>query len=62
MTIAIRRYQRPGRPRRFEALLTAWKLGEDVTWADLMTAWVKAPPAPMTRETILKIVQCLKKK
>ncbi len=46
----------------FEHLLKAWQRNEDVTWADLMAAWVSAPTAPVTRETILKIIQCLKKR
>jgi hypothetical protein len=43
-------------------LLKAWQRGEDVTWADLMAAWVKAPVAPVTRETIVKVIQRLQKK
>jgi hypothetical protein len=62
MTVAVGRYQRPKNVRQFETLLKAWERGEDVAWADLMTAWVKAPVAPVTRETILKIVYCLKKR
>ncbi len=62
MTMAIGRYQKPKNARQFEALLKAWERGEDVAWADLMTAWVKAPAAPETRETILKIIYCLKKR
>ncbi len=61
MTIAIGQYQRPKSARQFDALLKAWQRGEDVAWADLMAAWVKAPVAPVTRETILKIIHCLKK-
>jgi hypothetical protein len=48
--------------KKFNTLLTAWQRGEEIAWADLMTAWIKAPTATMTRETILKIIQCLKKK
>ena len=62
MTVAIRRYHKPKNARQFDALLKAWEGGEDVAWADLMTAWVKAPAAPVTRETILKITQCLQKR
>ena len=61
ITAAVRQYQKPKSARQFDALLGAWQRGEDVAWADLMAAWVKAPTAPMTRETILKVIQCLKK-
>ncbi len=62
MTIAVGSYKRPTSAIHFDKLLKAWQRGEDVAWADLMAAWVKAPIAPATRETILKIIQCLKKK
>ena len=62
MTVAIGRYQKPKSARQFDALLRAWERGEDLDWADLMTAWVKAPSAPVTRETILKVIYCLKKR
>ena len=61
ITVAVGQYQKPRSARQFDALLRAWQRGEDVAWADLMAAWVKAPTAPATRETILKIIQCLKK-
>ncbi len=61
MTIAVDPYRKPKSASQFEALLRAWQHGEDVAWADLMAAWVKAPTAPATQETILKIIQCLKK-
>ena len=61
MTVAVGRYQKPRSARQFDALLRAWERGEEIAWADLMTAWVKAPQAPVTRETILKVVYCLKK-
>ncbi len=48
--------------RQFDALLTAWQRGEEIAWADLMTAWVKAPTAPKTKETIFKLIGCLKRK
>ena len=57
MTIAVDQYRRPKSAGQFDALLKAWQRGEDVAWADLMAAWVKAPTAPATRETILKIIQ-----
>ncbi len=62
MTIAIGSYKQPKKVKQFEALLKAWQRGEDVAWGDLMAAWVKAPKAPVTRETIQKIIQCLKRK
>ena len=62
MTIAVGSYKSPKSAKRFDKLLKAWQRGEDVAWADLMAAWVKAPTAPVTRETIMKIIQCLKKK
>jgi hypothetical protein len=62
MTIAAGSYKRPKSARQFDKLLKAWQRGEDVAWADLMAAWVKAPTAPVTRETIVKIIQCLKKR
>jgi hypothetical protein len=62
MTIAVGSYKRPKNAAQFDKLLKAWQRGEDVAWADLMAAWVKAPAAPVTRETIVKIIQCLKRK
>ncbi len=62
MTVAVGQYKRPKNAGQFDLLLKAWQRGDDVAWADLMTAWVKAPTAPATRETILKIIQCLKKR
>ncbi len=62
LTITIGQYKQPKSARHFDALLGAWQRGEDVAWADLMAAWVKAPTAPVTGETILKIVECLKKR
>jgi hypothetical protein len=62
MTIAVGQYKKPRNAVQFDKLLKAWQRGEEVTWADLMAAWVKAPTAPVTRETIVKIIQCLQKK
>ena len=59
MTIAAGRHQNPKSARHFEALLRAWQRGEDVAWADLMAAWVKAPTAPVTREMIVKVINGL---
>jgi hypothetical protein len=62
MTIAVGSYKPPKKKKQFDTLLKAWQRGEDVAWGDLMAAWVKAPAAPVTRETILRIIQCLKKR
>ena len=62
LTVAVGPYQRPRSAKQFDRLLKAWQRGEDVAWGDLMAAWVKAPTAPATHETILKIIQCLKKR
>ena len=62
LTITAGTYKPAKSAQQFDALLTAWQRGEEIAWADLMAAWVKAPTAPVTRETILKIIQCLKKK
>jgi hypothetical protein len=62
ITIAAGSYKRPKNVAQFDKLLKAWQRGEDVTWADLMAAWVKAPVAPVTRETIVKVIQRLQKK
>lgn len=62
MTMTAGSYKQPKTAKQFEALLKAWQRGEDVAWADLMAAWVKAPAAPVTRATIVKIIQCLKKR
>jgi hypothetical protein len=62
MIIAADQHRMPKSAGQFDTLLRAWQGGEDVAWADLMAAWVKAPTAPATRETILKIIQCLKRR
>ena len=62
MRIAVDQYRKLKSTGQFDALLKAWQRGEDVAWADLMAAWVKAPTAPATPETILKVIQCLKKR
>ncbi len=59
MTITVGQYKKPRSARQFEALLKAWQRGEDVAWADLMAAWVKAPTAPVTREMIVKVINGL---
>ena len=59
MTIAVDPYRKPRSAGQFDALLKAWQRGEDVAWADLMAAWVKAPTAPVTRETIVKVINGL---
>ncbi len=62
MTFVVSNYQQLKNAKRFEALLSAWRSGEDVAWSDLMAAWVKAPTAPLTQETVQKVIQCLEKK
>ncbi len=62
LTIAVDQHRQPQSAGPFAVLLKAWQRGEDVAWADLMAAWVKAPTAPATQETILKIIQCLKRR
>ena len=62
MTFIAGNYQPTKNTKQFEMLLSAWRRGEDVAWADLMAAWVKAPTAPLTQETVQKVIQCLEKK
>ena len=62
MTLVMGNYQQPTKAQQFEALLSAWRKGENVAWADLMAAWVKAPTAPLTQETVQKVIHCLEKK
>jgi hypothetical protein len=61
MTLTVGNYAQP-KNAQFEALLKAWQRGEEVAWADLMAAWVKAPTAPLTPETVEKVIQCIEKK
>ena len=44
---------------KFEALLEAWRDGDNVAWSELMTAWVEAPTAPRSAETIAKLIKRL---
>lgn len=44
---------------QFEQVLEAWQAGKDVAWSELMTAWVKAPTAPRSPETIAKLIKHL---
>lgn len=44
---------------KFEQVLTAWQDGQDVAWAELMTAWVQAPAAPRSPETIARLIKHL---
>ena len=62
VTSAVGRHKKPTGAGQFDVLLNAWRCGEDVAWSDLMAAWVKAPTAPATPETVLKIIQCLIKR
>ena len=62
ITIAVGSFKSPKNAKQFEMLLKAWQRGEDVAWADLMAAWVKAPTAPLTQDTVQKVIHCLEKK
>jgi hypothetical protein len=62
LTITAGNYQPAKSAKQFDALLTAWQRGEEIAWADLMAAWIKAPTAPQSKETVLKLIRCLKRK
>ena len=62
LTITAGTYKPAKSAQQFDALLTAWQRGEEIAWADLMTAWIKAPTAPKTKETIVKLIGCVKRK
>jgi hypothetical protein len=62
MAMAVGQYKQARNVKQFEALLRAWQRGEDVAWADLMAAWVKAPTAPLTQDTVQKVIHCLEEK
>jgi hypothetical protein len=62
MTITAGRFKEPKNAKHFDMLLKAWQTGEDVAWADLMAAWVKAPTAPLTQDTVQKVIQRLEEK
>jgi hypothetical protein len=62
LTITVGTYKPAKSAKQFDALLAAWQRGEEVAWADLMAAWIKAPTAPKTKETIVKLIGCLKRK
>jgi hypothetical protein len=42
---------------KFETMLQAWRSGQDVTWAELLAAWVEAPAAPPSPDLIVKVIQ-----
>jgi len=48
--------------KKFKKSLSAWQRGEDIDWADLMAAWIKTPTTPLTKETVLKLIDCLQRK
>ena len=58
-TITIKRAKSA---KKFEKLLVTWQRGEEVAWADLLVAWLKLPAAPNTKETVLKLIDCLQRK
>jgi hypothetical protein len=45
----------------FDKVLGAWRDGKGTTWSELMTAWVEAPAAPRSSETIVKLIKHLGK-
>jgi hypothetical protein len=47
---------------QFDKVLAAWQAGKDVTWTELMTAWVKTPTAPLSPETVTKLIKHLDEK
>ena len=44
---------------QFDKVLAAWQDGKDVAWSELMAAWVKTPTAPLSPETVTKLIKCL---
>jgi hypothetical protein len=44
---------------QFDVLLEAWRTNQDVAWSELMAAWVEAPTAPRSTETIVKLIKRL---
>jgi hypothetical protein len=46
---------------KFDKVLEAWQAGKDMAWSELMTAWVEAPAAPRSLETIIRLIKHLDK-
>ena len=44
---------------QFDKVLAAWQDGKDVAWSELMAAWVKTPTAPLSPETVTKLIKHL---
>ncbi len=44
---------------QFDQVLEAWRDGKDVAWSELMAAWVKTPTAPLSSETVNKLIKHL---
>ncbi len=44
---------------QFDQMLEAWRDGKDVAWSELMAAWVKTPTAPLSSETVNKLIKGL---
>ena len=40
----------------FEVLLEKWRRNENVRWADLFAAWIKAPLAPASSRTVRRVI------
>ena len=47
--------RKPGNP--FEVVLDKWRRNENVRWADLFTAWLKAPLAPQSQKVVQRVIQ-----
>ena len=44
---------------KFEKMLDAWRDGDAIAWSELMAAWVEAPAAPRSADTIAKLIKRL---
>ena len=52
--------KQPSANNKFDTLLQEWGAGKrEVTWSDLLAAWVEAPPAPPTPDLIVKVIECV---
>ncbi len=59
MTNNVKTNQSKSAAGQFDKVLAAWQDGKDVAWSELMAAWVKAPTAPLSPETVTKLIKCL---
>jgi len=53
---------RPTTDRTVERLLEAWRSDDDPAWAELMAAWLQAPAAPRSTETVSRLIKYLDSK